>query len=152
MVDSSTPPLDTPLTSYAKSILCFDFGTKSIGVAIGQSITQTASPLKDLKAKDGIPDWQQIKILLDEWQPDLIVVGLPLNMDGSESELSQRARKFGNRLHGRFGLPVVWADERLSSFEAKGEIIAQSGSRDFKSQQVDSLSAKIILEGWFRSQ
>lgn len=152
MADGTTPPTETPSTTNAKSILCFDFGTKSIGVAIGQSITQTASPLKDLKAKDGIPDWQQLKNLLDEWRPDLLVVGLPLNMDGSESELSQRARKFGNRLHGRFGLPVVWADERLSSFEARGEIITQTGSRDFKSHQVDSLSAKIILEGWLRSR
>lgn len=133
-----------------QSILCFDYGTKVIGVAIGQSITRTANPLVELKAKDGIPNWIEVEKLLNEWKPDLLLVGLPLNMDGSESALSQRATKFGNRLHGRFGLPVTMADERLSSFAAKGEIIERSGSRDFKNQQVDSLSAKIILESWLQ--
>ncbi|WP_101758543.1 Holliday junction resolvase RuvX [Oceanicoccus sp. KOV_DT_Chl] len=143
MSDNKRPLLD------AKSILCFDYGTKSIGVAIGQSITQTANPLIDLKAQDGIPSWEEIKKILDEWRPDLLLIGLPLNMDGSESELSTRAKKFANRLHGRFGLPIAMADERLSSFAAKGEIIQQTGSRDFKKNNVDSLAAKIILESWF---
>ncbi len=141
MVDSDRRPT---------TILCFDFGSKSIGTAIGQSITQTATPLQDLKAKDGIPNWDEIKQLIAEWQPDLLLVGLPLNMDGSESEMTQRARKFANRLHGRFGLPIELADERLSSFEAKGEIIQQTGSRDFKQHHIDSLAAQIILEGWFQ--
>jgi putative Holliday junction resolvase len=130
------------------NVLCFDFGTKSIGLAIGQSITNTANPLTELKAKDGVPNWEQIKKIIDEWQPDLLLIGLPLNMDGSFSELSRRAKKFANRLHGRFGLPVSMADERLSSYEAKGEIIQQTGSRDFKRNHVDSLAAKIILESW----
>ena len=138
-----------PDFSNVKSLLCFDYGTKSIGIAVGQTITQTANPLIDLKAKDGIPNWDEIKKILDEWRPDLLIIGLPLNMDGSESELSQRAKKFANRLHGRFGLPITMADERLSSFEAKGEIIQQTGSRDFKKNNVDSLAAKVILEGWF---
>ena len=133
----------------AKTILSFDFGTKHIGVAVGQTITRSATPLTSLKAKDGIPNWDQVKKLIEHWRPDLLVVGLPLNMDGSESEISVRARKFANRLHGRFGLQVEMADERLSSFEAKGEIIEKTGSRAFKKQQVDSLSAKIILESWF---
>ena len=135
----------------AKTIICFDWGTKTIGVAVGQSITRTATPLADLKARDGIPNWHEIKKILDDWKPDLILTGLPLNMDGSESPLSVRAKKFSNRLHGRFGLPVAMADERLSSFEARGEIIERSGSRDFKKQGIDSLAAKIILEGWFAS-
>jgi putative Holliday junction resolvase len=146
---------DTSITTAqhkkANAVLCFDFGTKTIGVAFGQSITQTATPLSDLKAKDGVPNWDQIKKIIDEWQPNLLVVGLPLNMDGSFSAISQRAKKFANRLHGRFGLPIAMADERLSSFEAKGEIIAQTGSRDFKKNNVDSLAAKIILESWFKS-
>ena len=136
------------MTAAAQTILCFDYGTKSIGVAVGQSITQTANPLTDLKAKDGIPNWDEIKKIIDEWQPDLLLVGLPLNMDGSPSEIGVRAKKFANRLHGRFGLPFAMADERLSSFEAKGEIIQQTGSRDFKKNNVDSLAAKIILESW----
>ena len=135
-----------------KSIMCFDYGTRHIGVAVGQTLTATATELNSLKARDGIPDWQQIQQLLDEWQPNLFLVGLPLNMDGSESELSLRAKKFANRLHGRFGLPVEMADERLSSFEAKGEILRQQGSREFKGHNVDGLAARIILEGWLASQ
>jgi putative Holliday junction resolvase len=133
----------------AKTVLCFDYGSKSIGVAVGQSITGTANPLPSLRAKDGVPSWDQIKNIIDQWRPDLLLVGLPLNMDGSCSELSHRAKKFANRLHGRFGLPIALADERLSSFEAKGEIIMHTGSRNFKKHNVDSLSARIILEGWF---
>ena len=134
-----------------KTILCFDFGTKTIGIAVGQTVTATANALIELKAKDGKPDWNAVKKVIDEWQPNLLIVGLPLNMDGSHSELSQRADKFARRLHGRFGLPYEMADERLSSFEAKGEIIANSGSRDFKHKGVDSLAAKIILDSWFQS-
>ena len=75
------------------NVLCFDFGTKSIGLAIGQSITNTANPLTELKAKDGVPNWEQIKKIIDEWQPDLLLIGLPLNMDGSFSELSRAGKK-----------------------------------------------------------
>ncbi len=86
------------------TLLAFDFGTKSIGVAIGQRITGTARPLTAIKANDGTPDWTQFEKLLKEWQPELVVVGLPLNMDGTNQPLTDRARKFANRLHGRFGV------------------------------------------------
>ena len=132
--------------------LAFDYGTQSIGVAVGQTLTKTANPLASLKAQDGIPQWDHIQKLIDEWQPTLLIIGLPLNMDGSESELCQRARKFANRLNGRFQLPTQLIDERLSSFEAKGEIIEKTGSRDFKSQNVDGLAAKLILETWLAQQ
>jgi putative holliday junction resolvase len=131
-----------------KVLLAFDYGTKNIGVASAQTITKTANSLPGLKAKDGIPDWNQIEKLLTEYQPDLVLVGLPLNMDGSESELSTRARKFANRIHGRFGLKVEMVDERLTSFAAKGEVIEQGGSRDYKNNPVDSIAARILLEDW----
>lgn len=102
-----------------QTCLAFDFGTKSIGVAIGQQLTGTARPLIALKAQDGIPDWNRLEALLKEWQPDRVVVGLPLNMDGSEQPLTVRARKFANRLHGRFGVQVDLHDERLSTVEAR---------------------------------
>ena len=86
---------------------------------------------------------------MKEWQPDLVLVGLPLNMDDSESELSARARKFANRLHGRFGVKVEMVDERLSSFEAKSEVMERGGSRDYKNNPVDSIAARLILESWF---
>ena len=132
------------------SVLAFDFGTRWIGVAVGQSLLGSATALPSLKAKDGIPDWTALEKLIEEWRPDRLVVGLPLNMDGSESDISARARKFGNRLHGRFGLPVEFSDERLSSFEAKGDILEQRHSKAFKQENVDSRSAAIILESWFR--
>jgi putative Holliday junction resolvase len=135
-----------------KSLLAFDYGTKNIGVATGQTITRSANAQAQLKARDGVPDWAQIEKLLQEWQPDLVLVGLPLNMDGSESELSTRARKFANRLHGRFGVKVELVDERLSSFEAKGEVMKQGGSRHYKHDPVDSIAARLILESWFERQ
>ncbi|MGS0728269.1 Holliday junction resolvase RuvX, partial [Shewanella sp. 0m-11] len=86
-----------------KSVLGFDYGTKSIGIAIGQELTASARPLLSIKAVDGIPRWEEIGALINEWKPDLVVVGLPLNMDGTEQEMTQRARKFANRINGRFG-------------------------------------------------
>jgi putative holliday junction resolvase len=131
-----------------KTLLAFDYGTKNIGVATGQTITSSANSQPPLKAKDGIPDWNHVEKLITEWKPDLVLVGLPLNMDGSESELSARARKFANRLHGRFGVKIEMADERLTSFEAKGEVMSRGGSRDYKHNPVDSIAARLILEGW----
>lgn len=131
-----------------KTLLAFDYGTQNIGVASGQTITRSANPQTPLKAKDGIPDWNEIEKLLKEWQPDLVLVGLPLNMDDTESELSMRARKFANRLHGRFGVKVELVDERLSSFEAKSEVMERGGSRNYKKNPVDSIAARLILEGW----
>lgn len=136
----------------AECVIAFDYGTRFIGVAVGQSITRTASPLSALPAKEGIPNWDQIAALLKEWQPQRLVVGLPLNMDGTPSEMSQRAEKFARRLHGRFGLPVETWDERLSSYEARGEMLARDrGNRDFRERGVDSESARLVLEGWFAS-
>ena len=99
-------------TSATTTALAFDYGLASIGVAYGQSMTGTAQPLTPLKARDGIPDWQLIGKLIEEWRPSQCIIGLPLNMDGSESEISRRARKFGDRLKGRFGVIIEFMDER----------------------------------------
>lgn len=131
-----------------KTLIAFDYGTKNIGAACGQTITRSANALPALTAKDGIPDWSIIEKLLAEWKPDLVLVGLPLNMDDSESELAVRARKFANRLHGRFGVKVELIDERLTSFAAKGEVMERGGSRDYKNNPVDSIAARLILESW----
>ncbi|WP_171148824.1 Holliday junction resolvase RuvX [Erwinia sp. JH02] len=133
------------------TMLSFDFGTKSIGVAIGQQLTGTARPLTALKANDGVPDWNKIEALLKEWQPDRVVVGLPLNMDGTEQPLTVRARKFANRLHGRFGVQIELHDERLSTVEARAELFERGGFRALSKDSVDSLSAVIILESWFEN-
>jgi len=130
-------------------LLGFDYGSNKIGVAVAQAITRQARELCVLKAKDGVPNWDDIAALLKEWQPDALVVGLPLNMDGSASELSQRAEKFARRLHGRFALPVHLHDERLSSFAARGERLAQ-GKKTRDSKPIDALAAALIVEGFLQ--
>lgn len=130
------------------TILGFDFGTKSIGVAVGQAITGTASPLTALQAREGIPDWHVVEALIKEWQPARIVVGLPLNMDGTEQPLTQRARKFGNRLHGRFGIAVDFQDERLTSTAAREQLFNQGGFRKLEKGKVDSHAALLIVEDY----
>jgi len=131
-----------------RRILAFDFGTRRIGVASGQEMLGTGQPVAMIPARDGIPDWQHIEQLLEEWRPDLVVVGLPLNMDDTENDMCARARKFGNRIHGRYHVPVEMVDERLTSFEAKGEVMAGGGSRDFGRHGVDDRAAVLILETW----
>ncbi|MCK3655845.1 crossover junction endodeoxyribonuclease RuvA [Pasteurellaceae bacterium Macca] len=136
----------------AQTLLAFDFGTNSIGCAVGQSITGTAQGLPAFKAQDGIPNWEEIGKTIQTWQPDLLIIGLPLNMDGTEQPLTQRAKKFANRLHGRFGLPVELQDERLTTVEARAEIFARGGYKALKKGKVDSISACLILESWFENQ
>jgi len=134
------------------NVLAFDFGIKRIGVAFGQSLTATARPVDILPANDGVPDWSQLEALVQEWQPDVFVVGLPYNMDGTENEVFLRARKFGQRLEGRLHKPCYGMDERLSSFEARDQIVNQSSHSNNKrtdlQKEVDGLAAKLILESW----
>ncbi|WP_280539951.1 Holliday junction resolvase RuvX [Chromohalobacter sp. 11-W] len=130
-------------------VVAFDYGTRRIGVAVGNEMLGSATALAPLPARNGIPEWQQIGQLLKEWQPDLLVVGLPLNMDGTESDMSQRARKFGNRLHGRFGKPVEVFDERGSTRAAK-RIARDAGHRgNYRDDGVDGIAAQLILESFF---
>lgn len=137
----------------SRSVLAFDYGTKSIGVAVGQELNGTASPLSALKAKDGIPNWEDIEKLLNEWKPDVVVVGLPLDLEGEElPSITPRARKFSNRLHGRFGCTVELHDERLSTVEAKSELFDRGGYRSLSKGNIDSQSAVVILESWFERQ
>ena len=138
-------------TNKPITALAFDFGTRSIGVAYGQTLTASARELAPLPAKDGKPDWDRLQRLLNEWQPQRLLVGLPLNMDGSESEFGARARKFGQRLHGRTGLPVDFIDERLSTRAAKEEAFARGHRGNYAEDPVDSIAARIILEDWLRA-
>ncbi len=132
--------------------LSFDFGLKRFGVAVGNDLICTASDLHPIPARDGIPDWDKITALVEEWKPSGFVVGLPLNMDGSESDMSMRARKFGKRLKGRFNKEVAMVDERLSSFEAKQQAKNQRSIHDFGQHSVDGVAACLILETWLSNQ
>lgn len=134
------------------SIMAFDFGTQKIGVAVGQSVTGSAQALPEIRAKDGQPDWQEVARLIEEWQPDAFVVGVPVQMDGTEFDLTQRARKFGQRLHGRFGKPWFAMDERLTSFEARELKQEQRRAGATKGSLVDSIAASLILQSWFAEQ
>lgn len=129
-------------------LLGFDFGMRQIGVAVGQPVTRQARGLCILKAQDSIPDWTQIQSLLDEWNPDALIVGLPLNMDGTPSEMSRLAEKFARRLHGRFNLPCHMQDERLTSFEAKQYRTPQQARQK---ELVDATAAALLLESWLNA-
>ena len=137
----------------SRTIMAFDFGIKSIGSAIGQEVTGTANPLKAFKARDGIPNWDDIEKQITEWQPHLIIVGLPTDLDGKELDvISQKAKKFANRLHGRFGAKVELHDERLSTVEARSELFEFGGYKALSKGNIDCQSAVVILESWFETQ
>ncbi len=133
------------------TVLGFDFGMKHIGVAVGQTITRSANPLSTLKAKDGIPNWDDIFKLITTWNAKALVVGIPLNMDGTEQLITAAAKKFGNRLQARFNLPVHHIDERLTTVEAKQQLFNSSGYKALDKSSIDSYSAKLILESWLNS-
>jgi putative Holliday junction resolvase len=147
MANSRTTPSGDPSTQQIATVVGFDFGTRKIGVAAGQSLTGSASPLEAIRQRDSRPDWQAINAILEEWRPDALVVGLPLNMDDSESELSRRARRFARQLQGRFQLPAFLVDERLSTREARERLGARA--RKGPDPRVDSLAAVLIIESFF---
>jgi putative Holliday junction resolvase len=126
-------------------LLGFDYGTHKIGVAVGQALTGTASPLETLGLVNQKPDWEKIKHLLDEWQPQALVVGHPFEMTDREANNAEGAKRFARQLQGRFQLPVHLADERLTSREAWSRLGRRAGSDPTR---VDSFAAKLILETW----
>jgi len=143
----SATPEPTPRT-----VLAFDFGLRRIGVAVGQSVTRTATPLVVLAAQDGAPQWPELTKIIETWGPQALIVGLPVHMDGTEQELTVAARRFGNRLHGRYKLPVFWQDERLTSAEAEWMLAEamRNGARSV--HETDSMAAALILETWLTNQ
>ena len=123
-----------------RSFLAFDFGTRRVGVAAGNSLTRQATPLRTIAAV-GDERFAAIARLIDEWQPDALVVGVPVHPDGTPHDNTRRAQRFARQLHGRFRLPVHEVDERYSTTEA-----AASGARD-----LDAASAAIILEQYLHN-
>lgn len=132
----------------AAVLLGFDYGTLNIGVAVGDTVTGTARPLLTVKVSSGRPDWETIGALIETWRPAALVVGLPLDLDGGEQQMTSLARRFGRQLEGRYRLPVHAMDERLTSAEAK--LIRREQGRGI--EQIDPVAAQIILESWFREQ
>lgn len=139
--------MDQIIPEEIKTVLGFDFGLSRIGVAVGQTITYTAQPLTIIQARQGIPDWKLIEKLIHQWQPQVLLVGWPLRLNNDVQSTTKRAQKFGQRLHGRFGLPVVWVDERLTSYEAQDMLNSREGNKKI-TQGVDALAAALIVETW----
>ncbi|MFK5913352.1 MAG: Holliday junction resolvase RuvX [Woeseiaceae bacterium] len=140
----------TAIKKTQRTFLGFDFGTKRIGIAIAQEVTGTANPLTTVTAKKHKPDWDSISKIINEWQPDLLIIGLPLHMDGSEQPMTQAARRFSNQLNGRYNLPIALMDERLSSNEAESILKERSGGAAVfqEKEQIDMISAQLILQSW----
>ena len=134
----------------SQTLLGFDYGTKRIGVAVGQDITRTVAPLTTLHSQNNKPDWDAIGKLITEWQPDRLVVGLPLHLDGSSQALTERVQRFGNQLKGRYNLPVEMMDERLTSHEAETELATRRGKT--AKADIDALAAALILQSWLDQQ
>jgi putative Holliday junction resolvase len=123
------------------TILAFDYGTRRIGVAVGNAETRVSQALKTIAASSADELFQEIGSLLKDWQPDQLVLGLPTHPDGTEHEMTQKARRFGNQLQGRFHLPVIWVDERYTSAVLEGDPEMQDN--------LDAHSAALILEQYF---
>ncbi|MES9812993.1 MAG: Holliday junction resolvase RuvX [Candidatus Thiodiazotropha sp.] len=126
------------------TLLGFDYGSRKIGVAVGQTVTGTATALETLHLVNHKPDWQRIASLIEEWRPQALVVGLPLDVDDSETDATQPALRFSRQLEGRFHIKVYLADERYSSFEARDRL----GHKAKRLENYDAVAAKLILETW----
>lgn len=148
--------LDDTRAGPPQLVLAFDFGRRRIGVACGDSLSRTASPLAAIANTGSGPAWSTVDSLVREWRPHLMVVGLPYNVDGSESGMSATVRGFANELAGRYALPVHSVDERYSSLEAESRLKSarESGLRKRRvaKTDVDAEAACIILERWFESR
>ncbi|CAL4324284.1 Holliday junction resolvase RuvX [Buchnera aphidicola] len=129
-------------------ILSFDFGTKNIGVAVGQKITKTASALKNITVKNGIPNWKNISSIIKYWKPKLIIIGYPLNMDGTKQKITQKVHIFAKNIQLKYNIHVELHDERLTTVESKTILYEYGGYKKLKKNNIHSLSAIIILESW----
>jgi putative Holliday junction resolvase len=145
-----------PLTNWfenmaklAKIVLGFDFGMKKIGIAIGQTLTETARPLITLPAKSGEPDWLALTKIIKKWVPQLLIVGIPLNMDGTEQLLTHAARHFALALTKHYQLPIIEMDERLTTQDAKERLFNQGGYKALQGGQIDQVAAQLIIQNWF---
>ncbi|RKG54634.1 Holliday junction resolvase RuvX [Acinetobacter cumulans] len=140
-----------PDLSSPHLIMAFDFGTQKMGMAVGQSLIESANPLPLFPMKDGIPVWEDLLKIVKQYQPTLFLVGLPLNMDDSESELSARARKFARRLRHQTNIETLMVDERLTTREARDELDHYQAQGRAKKLSADSIAAALFIESWYRN-
>jgi len=131
-----------------KSVIGFDFGTRWTGIAVGQTVTAQARPLNAIKSINSKPNWQAIEKILQEWQPEKLIVGLPTGFDGKPQEMTEPIKKFSRQLHGRFHIDTELVDERLTTREAY--LIAIDSGEHKSKPQIDSIAAVLITESWLR--
>ena len=131
-----------------QTVLGFDYGTRRIGVATGQTITASATPLTTLNSINQKPDWSAIGQLIEQWKPDALIVGLPTYLDGTRSEMTEKALKFSRQLEGRYNLTVYTVNESLSSYEAEKEIQQHKKIGQHNKQEIDKMAAAIIVQSW----
>ena len=124
-------------------IVAFDFGEKKIGVAVGQTSTYTSSPLQVIFNNHDKVNWNEISVLLEEWRPELILIGKPLNMDGTDSEMMKKVDAFYKKLESLYDAKFEYVDERLTTFEAR-DILKENNA-----ETVDANAAKILIDNWF---
>jgi putative holliday junction resolvase len=134
------------------TVLAFDFGEKRIGVAVGDLSLRIAHPLTTIAAEDNATRFAEIGKLIEEWKPTRLVVGLPMHQDGAEHEVSRLARRFANRLEGRFGIDVALVDERLTSVAAESRLREAGVRADKMKATLDAAAASEILQAFFESQ
>jgi putative Holliday junction resolvase len=139
-----------PETLHSGIFLGFDFGMRHIGYAVGQKSTRTANPGGTIAARQGIPEWQKLDLLLQKWQPEALIVGWPLNMDGSLQPLTEHVRQFAQQLEVHYQLPIHFIDERLTTKEARDRLFSAGGYKSLTPEQVNGVAAQIILENWLQ--
>ena len=133
------------------TVLGFDYGSKKIGIAVGQTITKTASGVETLQNINNKPDWDKIKNIIADWQPQALLIGIPYNMDDTEQPLTIAAKKFSRQLENSFKLPIYLVDERLSTRESWHRLKEHSANQSYKKkrEKIDQVSATLIIETWF---
>ncbi|HJN37169.1 MAG TPA: Holliday junction resolvase RuvX [Gammaproteobacteria bacterium] len=134
-----------------ETLLAFDYGRRYIGVAAGETVSKTASALTCIESKKDIP-WEKIDLLIDEWQPDRIIIGNPLALNGADQPIVRWAKRFSNQIKLRYSLPVEWVDERFTTVEARSQLFDKHGFSGLKKEKVDALSAQIILQQWLNER
>lgn len=149
MSQSHLPVTQRQYTGISGTVLAFDYGEKRIGIAIGDTLLKLAHPLQTIEAEDNATKFARIGEVIKEWQPALLVVGLPMSLEGEAHAMTALAQKFAQRLEGRFQLPVAMMDERLTSAEAS-QSLAQAGVRGrSQKQHLDQVAAQTILQSFF---
>ena len=146
---SHLPIMERSYPDIAGTVMAFDFGEKRIGIATGETMLKTAHALTTIETEVTEARFAAIEKLITEWRPSLLIVGLPTHMDGTEHQLTQLSKKFAQRLEGRFSLPVMLVDERLSSAEAAQNLSSAGIKAKQQKTMIDAVAAQVILQSYF---